>query len=367
MAILGLPKEIKDNEYRVCLSPNGIKEFVKKGHKVVIEKNAGSSIGFDDEKYQANGAEILDSISDIYQESDIILKVKEPQLKEIKLIKKNQIIFSYLHLAADKNLTVNLLNQKPIAIAFETITDANGRLPLLKPMSAVAGRVAVQAASFSLQKNNGGNGLLLGGVENIKPCKVIILGGGVVGENAAFVASGMGADVTIVEKSKARINEVRNIYGNRFTITEYTDDILKKHLTNTDLLIGAILLPGKAAPKLLTNEHIKLMPKNSVFVDVAIDQGGCCSTSRATSHTNPTYIEEGVIHYCVTNMPAVAARTASFALEEAILPYLIKLTNNDIDELLKTDLSFRNGLNIYHDKITNKAVAESLNMEYSKL
>jgi alanine dehydrogenase len=361
---IGIPKELKDNEYRVGLTPEKVAILKAKGHTIYVEKNAGDAIGFSDKQYVNSGALILEKNSEIYQKSDLIIKVKEPQPEEVKHIKEGQIIFSYLHLAAEPDLTKALIDRKAIAIAFETITDDFGKLPLLKPMSAVAGRVAVQAACFALQKNNAGSGLLIGGVENIKPCNVLVLGGGVVGENAAFVASGMGANVEVLEKFDSRIDELSRLYPNRFKVKPFSDSLLRTLLVDADVVVGAILLPGKSAPKILSREHIALMPKNSVFVDVAIDQGGCSETSKPTTHSNPTYIDENVIHYCVTNMPAVAAKTATLALEYMTFPYLEILASNNIEELCRSNINFRNGLNIYYDKLVNKAVAESLDLEF---
>ncbi len=363
---IGIPKELKDNEYRVGLTPEKVAILKSKGHIIYVQHNAGNSIGFKDEQYINAGAQILQTNSEIYQQSDLIIKVKEPQFEEVKHIKKGQIVFSFLHLAAEPELTNALIAQKAIVIAFETITDDFGKLPLLKPMSAVAGRVAVQAACFALQKNNSGSGLLIGGVENIKPCNVLILGGGVVGENAAFVASGMGANVNVLDKSESRIHELNQLYPNRFKVKLFSDSLLRTLLLEADVVIGAILLPGKAAPKILSREHIKLIPNNSVFVDVAIDQGGCSETSRPTTHSNPTYIDENVIHYCVTNMPAVAAKTATLALENAIFPYLETLASNKLEDLCRNDQNFRNGLNIYYDKLVNKSVADSLNLNFEE-
>jgi alanine dehydrogenase len=364
---VGIPKEIKNNEFRVGLTPDKVNIIVSNGHEVFVQKDAGSAIGYSDTQYLNAGAKVVDTLADVYKNADLILKVKEPQPEELAMIKEGQVIFSYLHLAAEKELTEELIRRKAIAIAFETLTDDFGKLPLLKPMSAVAGRVAIQAACFALQKNNAGNGLLIGGVENIKPCNVLILGGGVVGENAAFVASGMGANVEVLEKFDNRIAELSKLYPNRFKVKPFSDELLRALLVDADVVVGAILLPGKSAPKILSREHIRLMPKNSVFVDVAIDQGGCSDTSRPTTHSEPTYIEEDVIHYCVTNMPAVAAKTATLALEEATFPYLLQLVNSDIEELCKTNVNFRNGLNVYYDKLVNKSVADSLGLEYSDI
>ena len=338
---IGIPREIKNNEFRVSITPEKVSIIVSKGHEVYVQEDAGSAIGYSNMQYINSGAKLVPTIKDVYKNADIIIKVKEPQPEEVSYIKEGQVIFSYLHLAAEKDLTLSLLERKAIAIAFETITDDFGKLPLLKPMSAVAGRVAVQAACFALQKNNAGSGLLIGGVENIKPCNVLVLGGGVVGENAAFVASGMGANVEVLEKFDSRIDELSRLYPNRFKVKPFSDSLLRTLLVDTDVLIGAVLLPGKSAPKILTREHIALMPNNSVFVDVAIDQGGCSETSRPTTHSEPTYIDENVIHYCVTNMPAVAAKTATLALEEITFPYLEILIESDIEQLCRSNINFR--------------------------
>lgn len=363
---IGIPREIKDKEARVALIPDSVAKL-STNHKLYIEKDAGSLIGFSDEQYINAGAEIIADKKALYKNSDLIVKVKEPQASECELIQAGQMIFSYLHLAAEPELTKQLLNKKPIAFSFETLVDENGKLPLLKPMSEVAGRIAVQAAAFSLQRNNKGPGLLIGGVTGVKPLDVTILGGGIVGLNAAEMAVGLQGNVTILEKSPARIKELEDFFAGKLKIIESTKENIEKYVINCDVLIGSILLPGKSAPKLIRREMVKNMRKHAIFVDVAIDQGGCSETSRATSHSDPTYIIDDVIHYCVTNMPAAAARTATFALDNAIFPYVKLLADQGYKKLLQDNYAFQTSLNIYSDVITNQGVADSLTYDFKEI
>ncbi len=363
--LIGIPKEIKDNETRVAISPSGAKELIASGNQVILERMAGDAIGFTDEMYEKAGVKIVFTKDEVYQAADMIVKVKEPQAIEVDMLKKDQILFSYLHLAAEKELTKRLLKRGVIAISYETVED-KGTLALLTPMSEVAGRVATQAGAYSLQKNVGGKGVLLGGVSGVEPAKVVIIGGGVVGANAATIASGMGAIVTILDKSLSKIRKLKNVFGNNVQVLYSSKDVLEKSIAEADLVIGAILVPGAKSPKVITKKMIKSMNKGSVIVDVSIDQGGCFETSKPTTHSNPIYVVNDVIHYCVTNMPAVAAKTASRALENATIPYILKLAKDGYKKALLSDKGFLKGLNIYYDKVTYKAVSDAFNMHYSE-
>ena len=361
---IGVPKEIKPQENRIGLTPDSVKILTSNGHEVLVENNGGFEAGFYNDQYKSVGAKIIDKAEDIFNDSDIIVKVKEPLSNEVKMIKENQIVFTYLHLAAAKELTEGLIKSKSICIAYETVTDNNGRLPLLAPMSAVAGRMSIQAGAHSLEKNQKGRGLLLGGAPGVDPANVVILGGGVVGENAALIATGMRAKVYIVDKSEKRLEQLKSIFGDKIIpqLSEKTD--LKKLISNCDLLIGGVLIPGAEAPKLVTKEMIKIMKRGSVVVDVAIDQGGCVETSKATTHANPTYIVDDVVHYCVTNMPGGVPRTSTLALNKATIPFLSKLANNGYEKALKEDKNFLAGLNVYKGIVTYKAVADVFGHQY---
>lgn len=361
---IGIPKEIKDQEYRVGATPAGVKALVTAGHEVIIETGAASRIGFSDIHYSAAGASIGQSAKVVY-DADLIIKVKEPQPTEFPLLKEGQILFCYLHLAPAPDLTHALLQSKVIGIAYETITDAQGTLPLLTPMSEVAGRLSIQAGATALQMEHGGNGTLLGGVPGVLPGKVLILGGGIVGTNAAKMAIGLGADVTLLDINAARLRYLDDIFGSRLK-TAYSDPHAIETLAQeADLIIGSILLPGKRAPKLLTHKIIASMKQGSVLVDVAIDQGGCAETSRPTTHTCPTFIEEGVVHYCVTNMPGAVARTSTLALTHATLPYALQIAGKGYQKALTDNPGFLNGLNVHCGKITHPAVATDLNSAYT--
>jgi len=362
--IIGVPKEIKLQEHRIGLTPDSVKILHEKGHKVLVETNGGFEAGFTDQDYQKAGALIHSSASTIFKEAEIIVKVKEPQMQEVKMIRENQIIFTYLHLAAAKELTKGLIETKSICIAYETVTDDDGRLPLLAPMSAVAGRMSIQAGAHSLEKNQKGRGLLLGGAPGVDPANVVILGGGVVGENAAVIATGMKGKVFVVDKSEKRLQELHNIFGDKITPIQSDKSDLKKLISNCDLLIGGVLIPGAEAPKLVTKEMIKSMKRGSVVVDVAIDQGGCVETSKPTTHANPTYIVDNVVHYCVANMPGGVPRTSTMALNKATLPLLVKLADHGYKKTLKEDKNYLAGLNIYKGKVTCKGVAEALGLNY---
>jgi alanine dehydrogenase len=360
--IIGIPKEIKNHEYRVGATPKGVAEMIKNGHQVLIEKNAGLEIDFTNEQYQASGAKIIDSAKQIYQDSTMILKVKEPQAIECEMIKKNQIIFSYLHLAAERELTQNLIKSGCSAIAFETITDNNNSLPLLAPMSEVAGKISIQAGAKALEKSQGGRGILLGGVPGVGRAHILILGGGVAGTNAAKVAIGMGAHVTILDKSLARIRYLCDIFGNDAEILYSNQQNITDAIQKSDLIIGAVLVAGSSAPKLINKDDLKLMKKGAVLVDIAIDQGGCFATSKPTSHSQPTFIVDGIVHYCVTNMPGAVPRTSTQALENSTLPFTIEIANKGLEKALAENHHLKNGLNIHQGKITHAAVAQSLNL-----
>ena len=361
---IGVPKEIKPQENRVGLTPESVKVLTSGGHQVLVENNGGFEAGFDNDQYEKAGAKIVSKAEDIFNDSEIIVKVKEPLNNEIKMIKQNQIVFTYLHLAAAKELTDGLVKSKSVCIAYETVTDNNGKLPLLAPMSAVAGRMSIQAGAHSLEKNQKGRGLLLGGAPGVSPATVVILGGGVVGENAALIATGMKSKVYIVDKSENRLKELKNNFGDSI-ITKLSDETdLKKLISESDLLIGGVLIPGAEAPKLVTKDMLKIMKRGAVIVDVAIDQGGCVETSKPTTHANPTFIVDGVVHYCVANMPGGVPRTSTIALNKATIPFLSKLADKGYEKALKEDKNFLEGLNVFKGQVTYKAVAEVFGHEY---
>ena len=361
---IGIPKEIKPQENRIGLTPESVKVLVSDGHEVLVENNGGYEAGFYNEQYKSAGAKIIDSASDIFNDADIIVKVKEPLLNEVKMIRENQIVFTYLHLAAAKELTQGLINTKSVCIAYETVTDNNGRLPLLAPMSAVAGRMSVQAGAHCLEKNQKGRGLLLGGAPGVEPGNVVILGGGVVGENAAIIATGMKAKVHIVDKSEARLKQLSEMFGDKI-IPEHSDKTdLEKLISDCDLLVGGVLIPGAEAPKLVTKDMLKKMKRGSVIVDVAIDQGGCVETSKPTTHAEPTYIVDDVVHYCVANMPGGVPRTSTQALNKATLPFLSKLAKDGYIKALRDDPHFLAGLNVHKGSVTYKAVANVFGHSY---
>ena len=361
---IGVPKEIKPQENRIGLTPDSVKTLVSEGHEVLVENNGGFEAGFDNDQYKNAGAKIIEKATDIFNDAEIIVKVKEPQKVEVEMIKENQIVYTYLHLAAAKELTEGLVKSKSINIAYETITDDNGRLPLLAPMSAVAGRMSVQAGAHCLEKNQKGRGVLLGGAPGGEPANVLILGGGVVGENAATIATGMRAKVHVVDKSEARLKQLVEMFGDKI-IPEQSDKIdLKKLVAEADLIVGGVLIPGAEAPKLVTKDMLKLMKRGSVIVDVAIDQGGCVETSKPTTFNDPTFIVDDVVHYCVANMPGGVPRTSTIALNKATLPYLVKLANKGYQKALGEDKNFLAGLNVHKGHVTYKAVAEVFGHEY---
>mgnify|MGYP001269370433 CR=1 FL=1 len=361
---IGVPKEIKPQESRVGLTPHSVKVLSSNGHEVLIENNCGFEAGFDNEQYKKSGAKIVNSASDIFNDSEIIVKVKEPINNEITMIKENQIVFTYLHLAAAKELTEGLIKSKSVCIAYETVTDNNGKLPLLAPMSAVAGRMSIQAGAHSLEKTQKGRGLLLGGAPGVEPATVVILGGGVVGENAALIATGMKSNVYVVDKSEKRLDQLKGIFGDKIVPIKSDKNNLKDLISKCDLLIGGVLIPGAEAPKLVTKDMLKTMKRGSVIVDVAIDQGGCVETSKPTTHANPTYIVDDVVHYCVSNMPGGVPRTSTLALNKATLPFLATLANKGFKKALKEDKNFLEGLNIFKGQVTHKAVADVFGHKY---
>ncbi len=362
--LIGVPKEIKEQEHRIGLTPESVKVLTDKGHKVLIQKKGGFEAGFDDSDYEKAGGKIVLKAEDIFNDAEIIVKVKEPQLNEVKMIRENQIIFTYLHLAAARELTEGLIKSKSVCIAYETVTDDEGRLPLLAPMSAVAGRMSIQAGAHSLEKNQKGRGLLLGGAPGVRSAKVVILGGGVVGENATLIATGMKANVHVVDKSENRLKQLQNIFGDKIKPILSGSIDLKKLISDCDLLIGGVLIPGAEAPKLVTKDMIKSMKRGSVVVDVAIDQGGCVETSKPTTHSNPTYIVDDVVHYCVANMPGGVPRTSTMALNKATLPLLVKLADRGYKKTLVENKNYLSGLNILNGKITCKGVADAFKMPY---
>ena len=361
---IGVPKEIKSQENRIGLTPESVKILTSNGNEVMVENNGGFEAGFYNEQYKSAGAKIVDKAEDIFNDSEIIVKVKEPQSSEVKMIKENQIVFTYLHLAAAKELTKGLVDSKSVCIAYETVTDNNGRLPLLAPMSAVAGRMSVQAGAHCLEKNQKGRGLLLGGAPGVDPGNVVILGGGVVGENAAIIATGMKAKVHIVDKSEKRLDELSKKFGD-LIIPKLSDETdLEKLISECDLLVGGVLIPGAEAPKLVTKKMLKNMKRGSVIVDVAIDQGGCVETSKPTTFAEPTYIVDDIVHYCVDNMPGGVPRTSTIALNKATLPFLSKLATDGYLKALGDDPNFLAGLNVHKGQITYKAVADVFGYDY---
>ncbi len=359
---IGVPKEIKDHEFRVGVTPAGAKVLIDAGHEVLVQTLAGDAIGFHDEMYQAVGAQIVPSPKEVYQ-CPMVVKVKEPQTSEFPLLWECQILFTYLHLAPDPEQTKQLLAQKVIGVAYETVTDAQGRLPLLVPMSEVAGRIAIQAGAFGLQMINGGRGVLLGGVPGVQRGNVVIIGGGVVGTEAAKMALGLGAHVTILDSNLARLRQLDDLFGPALRTRFSESHAIEELVSEADLVVGAVLLPGHAAPKLISRALVKKMRPGAVIVDVAIDQGGCVETARPTTHSDSMYVEEGVVHYCVTNMPGACARTATMALTNATLPYALQLAEHG-EDALRQNPGLREGLNVYKGQVTNRAVAQDLGYEY---
>lgn len=362
--LIGVPKEIKSQEFRVGLTPSSVSEVIHHGHQVMVQKSAGLGIGIDDQVYRDVGATVVDTAEEIFAKADMIVKVKEPQPSECKMLREGQVLFTYLHLAPDVVQTDLLLQSGCIAIAYETVTDRNGRLPLLSPMSEVAGRMSMQAAAKCLEIVHGGKGLLIGGVAGVAPAKVLVLGGGVVGSNALRVAVGMEADVTLMDVSIDRMRQLDEMYGASLKTIYPTKDLIAQYVMEADVVIGAVLLPGAEAPKLVTKEMVSKMSKGSVLIDVAIDQGGCFETSHPTTHENPTYLVDGVVHYCVANMPAGAARTSTYALNNATLPFVLALADKGYQAALKDNVHLLNGLNVCRGQITCEAVAKAQGKVY---
>ncbi len=362
--LIGVPKEIKNHEYRIGLTPGGVRELVVNGHEVLVENNGGAEIGFDNEEYLAAGASIVDTAEEIFAAADMIIKVKEPQPNECKMLRAGQVLFTYLHLAPDPKQTQLLVESGATCIAYETVTDNQAGLPLLAPMSEVAGRMSIQAGAHHLEKAQGGLGSLLGGVPGVAPAKVLIIGGGVVGTQAARMAIGMGADVTILDRSLPRLRQLDVEFSGQLRCIYSTAESIEQYSLEADLVIGAVLIPGAAAPKLLTRAIISKMKKGAVVVDVAIDQGGCFETSKATTHEQPTYVVDEVVHYCVANMPGGVARTSTMALTNATLPFALALANKGVKQALLDDAHLLNGLNVHQGMVTYKAVADVLSYDY---
>ena len=361
---IGVPKEIKNNEYRVGLIPDSVAELTAKGHQLFIEKNAGAGIGFSDQDYSNAGAQIVETAASVFAQAEMIIKVKEPQPAECVMLRSEQILFTYLHLAPDLQQTLSLIKSAAVCIAYETVTDDSGHLPLLLPMSEIAGRMAIQAGSLALQKNSGGAGLLLSGAPGVSPAKVVILGGGTVGSNAAQIAQGLGANVIVLDKNIAVLRRLdKQFFGKVHTVYS-TKAAICEHLVNADLVVGAVLKPGAKAPKLISKSMLKKMKKGAAMVDVAIDQGGCFETSHATTHQDPIYLVDDIVHYCVANMPGAVARSSAQALNNATLPYIVKLADLGYKKALLADKNFLNGLNICTGKVVLKAIAEAHDLEY---
>ena len=358
--LIGVPKEIKAQEFRVGMTPAGVRELVAAGHRVIVEAGSGEAIGLSDDLYNAAGATIIKTAEEIFGEAEMIVKVKEPQAHECRQLRPNQILFTYLHLAADPQQAALLIASGATCIAYETITSARGGLPLLAPMSLVAGRLSVQAGAHHMEIHQGGNGTLLGGVPGVQPGKVLVLGGGVVGSSAIRVALGMGAEVTVVDRSVARLGELDEQYAGRLRTIASTAAAVDQYAREADLIIGAVLIPGASAPKLISRDLLAQLKPGTVMVDVAIDQGGCFETSKPTTHADPTYVVDGVVHYCVANMPGAVARTATMALTNATLPYVLQLAQGDVASVLLSDPHFGAGLNVYDGRLTHSAVAAAL-------
>ena len=363
--LVGVPKEIKDSEYRVGLVPSTVRELVRNGHRVMIETNAGVGAGLTDADYRAVGAEIVPDAAQVYARAELIVKVKEPLAAERKRLGRGQVLFTYLHLAADPQQTADLMASGVIAIAYETVTSPHGKLPLLTPMSEVAGRMAPHVGARCLEKENGGRGVLLGGVPGVPPADVVILGGGVAGSHAALISAGMGATVTVVDRNTEVLRRIAGQLGARVRTVFSTSDAIETLCRRADLVIASVLIPGAAAPKLVTAATVKAMKPGSVIVDIAIDQGGCAETSRPTTHSAPTYTVDDVVHYCVTNMPGAVARTSTFALNNGTLPFVLALADKGYRRALGEDLHLRNGLNVYQGEITHRAVADALKLKFA--
>lgn len=365
--IVGIPKEVKDRESRVSATPAAVREYIANGHEVIVETSAGAGSGFQDDEYIAEGAQIIGSHEEVFAEADMIVKVKEPVVSEYELLREGQILYTYLHLAADEPLTRALIDRKVQAIAYETVQLPNGHLPLLAPMSEVAGRMSVQVGAHFLESPNGGLGMLLGGVPGVQPAEVVVIGGGAVGTNAAKMALGMGANVTVIELSLERLRYLDDILHGRINLLASNRKTIADAVAKADLVIGSVLIPGARAPKLVTANMVATMKTGSVMVDVAIDQGGCFETSRPTTHSDPTYVVDGVIHYCVTNMPGAVARTSTLALSTVTVPYGIKLANKGFVGAVTSDEALAKGVNVANGKVTHEGVAEAFGMPHIPL
>ncbi len=364
--LIGVPKEIKTLEHRVGLVPSSVKELVRAGHDVIVENGAGAAINFTDALYQEAGANIVDSAEEVFARADMVVKVKEPQPQECKMLREGQILFTYLHLAADPEQAKALQESGCIAIAYETVTDASGRrLPLLEPMSEIAGRLSVQVGAYNLQKHMGGLGRLIGGVPGVRPGEVVILGGGVAGFHAAQMATGLGANVTILERSNERMRYLDDYFHGRANIVYSNADTLEHAVYGADIVVGSVLIPGASAPRLITKDMLPKMKKGAVMVDISIDQGGCFETSHATSHDNPTYVVDDIVHYCVANMPGAVPLTSALALNHSVLPYALDLANKGWKQALADNPDFLKGLNVCAGNITHLNVAESLGVSYT--
>jgi alanine dehydrogenase len=361
---VGVPREIKTLEYRVGMVPAGVRELVHDGHEVIVETNAGAGIGMTDDDYIAAGAKVAATAKEVFDQADLIVKVKEPQLAECAMLRPDQVLFTYLHLAPDPAQTEALVKSGTTAIAYETVTADDGSLPLLTPMSEVAGRLSIQAGAYALQKANGGCGKLLGGVPGVQPANVLVIGGGVSGAHAADMAVGLGANVTIVDRSLPRMRELDDIWGGRVHTVFSTKHAIEELAMQSDLIIGAVLIPGAAAPKLVSAQNVKDMAAGTVMVDISIDQGGCFETSHATTHADPTYVVDDVVHYCVANMPGAVPRTSTFALTNATLPFVKALADHGWVDALQADPHLANGLNVWNGHVTYEAVARDLGYEY---
>ncbi len=361
---IGVPKEIKSQEYRVGLLPGSVRELVRTGHEVIVEADAGKGIGFCNDAYVSVGAEIEPDANAVFAKAELIVKVKEPQPVEIARLRPGQVLFTYLHLAADRAQAEGLIASGAVCIAYETVTDSNGRLPLLAPMSEIAGRMSVQVGARYLEKSEGGRGLLLGGVPGTSPAQVTILGGGVSGTNATRMAIGLEADVTVIDRSLPRLGKIAEMFGSRLRTRCATADSIEEAVLQSDLVIGAVLVPGASAPKLISRDLLKRMRDCAVLVDISIDQGGCFETSRPTTHDDPTYVEESIIHYCVANMPGGVARTSTLALNNATLPFVLELASKGWRRALAENAHLMNGLNVCSGKVTHQAVADDLRLAY---
>ena len=362
--LIGVPKEIKPQENRVGLSADSVKTLVSEGNKVIIETGAGIGSGFTDADYSSVGASICKTAEEVFDISELIIKVKEPQKQEVELLKKNQLLFTYLHLAANKELTLALMKSGSTCIAYETVTDENNRLPLLAPMSEVAGRISIQAGARSLEMTNNGRGVLLSGATGAPPANVVIIGCGVVGFNAALIAHGMKANVILIDQSQQRLDELKSFFNNEVTTVISTPDNIDANVKDCDLLIGGVLVPGASAPKLVSEHLVSKMKPGSALVDVAIDQGGCIETSKPTTHADPVYVLHNVVHYCVTNMPGCVPRTSTISLNQATLPFISELAKNGLNKALSSNKNFLNGLNVMDGKCTQQDVARDLNLDF---